>query len=68
MCAILPEGYDTHDPANPRPVDENYFGDNLPAFAAVYLASPAGNYLSGKPLEVDGGITFPNLDLPVPDL
>jgi 7-alpha-hydroxysteroid dehydrogenase len=38
------------------------------AAAAVYLASPAGRYLTGKTLEVDGGITFPNLDLPIPDL
>lgn len=38
------------------------------AAAAVYLASPAGDYLTGKVLEVDGGITFPNLDLPIPDL
>ena len=38
------------------------------AAAAVYLASPAANYLTGKTLEVDGGITFPNLDLPIPDL
>jgi 7-alpha-hydroxysteroid dehydrogenase len=38
------------------------------AAAAVYLASPAGGYLTGKILEVDGGITYPNLDLPIPDL
>jgi 7-alpha-hydroxysteroid dehydrogenase len=38
------------------------------AAAAVYLASPAGAYLTGKVLEIDGGITFPNLDLPLPDL
>ncbi len=38
------------------------------ASAAVYLASPAGEFLTGKTLEVDGGLTFPNLDIPVPDL
>ncbi|MGD9619705.1 MAG: SDR family oxidoreductase [Mycolicibacterium sp.] len=38
------------------------------AAAAVYLASPAGGYLTGKTLEVDGGLTYPNLTLPIPDL
>ena len=44
-------------------------GDPLDiAAAAVYLASPASAYLTGKILEVDGGINFPNLYLPIPDL
>jgi 7-alpha-hydroxysteroid dehydrogenase len=44
-------------------------GDPLDiAAAAVYLASPAAGYLTGKTLEVDGGLTFPNLDLPIPDV
>lgn len=44
-------------------------GDPLDiAAAAVYLASPAGSFLTGKTLEIDGGLTFPNLDLPIPDL
>jgi 7-alpha-hydroxysteroid dehydrogenase len=38
------------------------------AAAALYLASPAGGYLTGKTLEVDGGLNTPNLDLPIPDL
>ncbi|MCQ4364822.1 SDR family oxidoreductase [Mycobacterium gordonae] len=38
------------------------------AAAAVYLASPAGGFLTGKTLEVDGGLTYPNLEIPVPDL
>lgn len=38
------------------------------AAAVVYLASRAGQYVTGKMLEVDGGIQQPNLDLGLPDL
>ncbi|MFC5729044.1 MULTISPECIES: SDR family oxidoreductase [Nocardioides] len=38
------------------------------AAAVLYLASPAGKYVTGKMLEVDGGIQQPNLDLKLPDL
>jgi 7-alpha-hydroxysteroid dehydrogenase len=38
------------------------------AAAVVYLSSPAGKYLTGKMLEVDGGLQGPNLDLGLPDL
>jgi 7-alpha-hydroxysteroid dehydrogenase len=38
------------------------------AAAVVYLAAPSGGYLTGKILEVDGGIQVPNLDLGLEDL
>lgn len=38
------------------------------AAAVLYLSSPAGKYVTGKMLEVDGGIQQPNLDLHLPDL
>jgi len=38
------------------------------AAAAVYLSSRAGQYVTGKMLEVDGGIQEPNLDLNLPDV
>ena len=38
------------------------------AAAVVYLAAPSGGYLTGKILEVDGGIQSPNVDLGLPDL
>lgn len=38
------------------------------AAAVVYLTSPAGAYVTGKVIEVDGGTEQPNLDLGLPDL
>jgi 7-alpha-hydroxysteroid dehydrogenase len=36
--------------------------------AVLYLSSPAGGFVTGKVLEVDGGLQVPNLDLRLPDL
>jgi 7-alpha-hydroxysteroid dehydrogenase len=38
------------------------------AAAVLYLASPAGAYVTGRLLAVDGGIEVPNLDMGLPDL
>lgn len=38
------------------------------AATALFLASAAGGYITGKVLEVDGGLQRPNLDLGLPDL
>ena len=36
------------------------------AAAILYLVSPAGSYVTGKILEVDGGLQSPNLEMPTP--
>lgn len=38
------------------------------ALGALYLCSPAADYVTGKVLEIDGGMEAPNLDLHLPDL
>jgi 7-alpha-hydroxysteroid dehydrogenase len=38
------------------------------AATVVYLASPAGAYVTGTVLQVDGGLQAPNLELGLPDL
>ena len=38
------------------------------AAGVVYLASPAGAFITGKILEIDGGTDVPSLDFALPDL
>jgi 7-alpha-hydroxysteroid dehydrogenase len=38
------------------------------AAAALWLASPAGSWVTGKVVEVDGGLEAPNLAMGLPDL
>jgi 7-alpha-hydroxysteroid dehydrogenase len=44
-------------------------GDPLDiALGALWLASPAGGFVTGKVIEIDGGLEAPNLALGLPDL
>lgn len=38
------------------------------AAAVLFLASPAGSFVTGKIIEADGGLDVPNLDFGLPDL
>jgi 7-alpha-hydroxysteroid dehydrogenase len=52
-----------------RAVQLGRIGDPEDVAAAVlFLAAPASAYITGKILEVDGGMDRPNLDLGLPDL
>ena len=38
------------------------------AYCALYLAAPAGSFVTGKLFEIDGGLEEANLEMGLPDL
>jgi 7-alpha-hydroxysteroid dehydrogenase len=55
---VMEEGTPLHRIGDPEDI----------AAAVVYLSSDAGGYVTGKVIEVDGGLDHPNLDLGMADL
>ena len=66
MTDVLPEAQKTALLTR-IPAGDLGSGEDIAA-AVVYLSSRAGQFVTGKLLEVDGGIQQPNLDLGLPDL
>src|SRR5207344_2256367 len=58
----------THDEMVRRTPLRRLGDPNDIALAALYLASPAASWITGKVLDVDGGLEEANLELGLPDL
>jgi 7-alpha-hydroxysteroid dehydrogenase len=52
---------------NATPLRRLGVADDIAA-AVLYLCSPASSYMTGKILDVDGGLQVPNFDMGLPDL